>query len=70
MLGLAVAVKVVIVGIEPEKVSCALVPWVRVVTVGWAPEKVRPVEVVTLLVRLVIVNDWLPEMVWALVSKV
>ena len=40
------------------------------VTVGWAPEKVRPVVAVTLLVKLVIVKLWLPEIVWALVSKV
>lgn len=66
----AVAVKVVMVGMEPEKVSWAEEPWVKVVTVGWAPEKVRPVEVVTLLVRLVIVKDWEPEIVWALVLKV
>ena len=44
VLPLAVAVNVVMVGIEPEKVNTALEPWVNVVTVGWAPEKVNPVE--------------------------
>ena len=63
MLLEAVAVKVVMVGTVPEKVKIALLPWVKVVTVGWAPENVRPVEVVTLLVRLVMVNDWVPEIV-------
>ena len=40
------------------------------VTVGCAPENERPVEEVTLLVRLVIVKDCVPETVWALVLKV
>ena len=67
----AVAVKVEMVGtVDPEMVKMALELCVKVVTVGWAPEKVRPVLDVMLLVRLVMVYDWVPLMVWALVSKV
>ena len=64
------AVKVVIVGTVPEKVNMALVPWVSVPTVGFEPENVKPVEVVIVLLRLVIVNAWVPDTVWALVEKV
>ena len=54
----ALAVKVVIVGIAPEKVSTAFVPWVSVVIVEVASGKVRPVPVVRLFVTLLYVADF------------